>query len=683
MRQYFHSVLRHHIRMLPLCAWQFVLTYNLPSVWVVLIHEHTPRPHVDHGLDGECHTRNQQHACSLVPIMLYIRFLMKPTPHSMPAQVADNAIAVGMCMLGNGIAKVTNEHIRLATYLFANFQTFPCNVYETLTSRVCLSNDKHTAGIGKVSIQDSRTIHVHDITFSQDILFLGNTMTDNLVYTGTATLGVSLVVQRSWNAAMLHGEVIHYLVNLQSSHPFANLLGNSIQHRCVQHSGTPDTLNLFLRLYQIATGAQLTTFLKLHNPAIHLRRRQSWNQLPIITTFLSTHLIIYLHVGKVTLFCTQFLPVWQLICIFAHNMQQSDTTKNESNVLTMLLIFILAGAFSMTANRMGCVDSIVNLSMILLPDDLILAGLFTASCIVSISIGTSCGTIAALTPIAAGIAQHDGLSLPLLTATIVGGSLFGDNLSFISDTTIMATRTQRCRQKDKFLSNIRIALPAAIATVILYCILGNDIHRTSVIHGIHALHILPYAAIFILALSGLNVILVLLAGIVCSSVIALSQGSLTPNGIWTAMWDGTQSMHDLIIFTICAAVIIQGLTNHGIIEKTVNTICRHIRSPRAAEASISAAVIAVDMLTANNTIAIMAVGPVARHIAQRFHIAPQRTASLLDTMSCFAQGIIPWGAQMLIAAGLAGISPIDILPYLYYPLILGILTSIGIIVKKS
>lgn len=364
-------------------------------------------------------------------------------------------------------------------------------------------------------------------------------------------------------------------------------------------------------------------------------------------------------------------------------MQQSDTTKNESNILTMLLIFVLAGAFSMIANRMGCIDSVVNLSLLMLPDKLILAGLFTASCIVSISIGTSCGTIAALTPIAAGIAQREGLSLPLLTAAVVGGSLFGDNLSFISDTTIMATRTQGCRQRDKFLSNIRIALPAAMATIILYCFLGNDIHQTSVIQNIDAMHILPYAAIFILALTGVNVILVLLLGILCASVITLSQGTLTVYGIWTAMWDGTQSMHDLIIVTICAAVIIQWLTNRGIIEKTVNAICRHIHSPRAAEASISTAVIAADMMTANNTIAIMAVGPVARHMAKRFHIAPQRTASLLDTMSCFAQGIIPWGAQILIAAGLANINPVSILPYLYYPLILGILAGISIIIKKS
>lgn len=363
-------------------------------------------------------------------------------------------------------------------------------------------------------------------------------------------------------------------------------------------------------------------------------------------------------------------------------MQQSNTTKNDSDILLMLLIFVLAGAFSMTANRMGCVDSVVNLSLLILPDNLILAGLFVASCIVSISIGTSCGTIAALTPIAAGIAQHEGLSLPLLTASVVGGSFFGDNLSFISDTTIMATRTQGCRMKEKFLANIRIALPAAIVTLVLYCMLGSNIHQTSNVTDINALHILPYATIFILALCGIHVILVLIAGILCASIIALVQGTLTLSGIWNAMWDGTQNMHDLIIFTICAAVIIYWLTNRGIIEKTVNTLCRHIRGPRTAEASISTAVIAVDMLTANNTIAILAVGPVARRIASRFHIAPRRTASILDTMSCFAQGIIPWGAQMLIAAGLTGVNPVSILPYMYYPMILGLFVILSIFIKK-
>ncbi len=363
-------------------------------------------------------------------------------------------------------------------------------------------------------------------------------------------------------------------------------------------------------------------------------------------------------------------------------MQQSNTTKSDSDILLMLLIFVLAGAFSMTANRMGCVDSVVNLSLLILPDQLILAGLFTASCIVSLSIGTSCGTIAALTPIAAGIAQREGLSLPLLTAAVVGGSFFGDNLSFISDTTIMATRTQGCRMKEKFLANIRIALPAAVVTLLLYCLLGNNIHQTSNVHDINPLHILPYATIFALALCGVHVVLVLIAGILCASIIALVQGTLTPADIWTAMWDGTQSMHDLIIFTICAAVIIYWLTNRGIIEKTVNTLCRHIRGPRTAEASISTAVIAVDMLTANNTIAILAVGPVARRIASRFHIAPRRTASILDTMSCFAQGIIPWGAQMLIAAGLAGVNPVSILPYMYYPMILGLFVILSIFIKK-
>lgn len=358
-------------------------------------------------------------------------------------------------------------------------------------------------------------------------------------------------------------------------------------------------------------------------------------------------------------------------------------TEDNGGVMLMLLIFILAGAFSSIAQEMGCVNSVVNMTLSILPGSFILVGMFIASCLVSLSIGTSCGTIAALTPIAVGIASATSANVPMATAVVVGGGLFGDNLSFISDTTIMATKTQGCRMSDKFKANIGIALPASIIAIIAYLFIGSGIESQTGGDIGNPLNVLPYLVVFILAIAGMNVIWVLIMGIITAIVLALSYGTMDIPSIWEAMQKGVLGMHDLIIVTIIAAVIIDQLRKRGAIDWLIMNMGRIISSRRGAELSIAGAVVAVDLLTANNTIAILAVGPVARSISYRYGIEAKRAASILDTMSCFAQGIIPWGAQLLIAAGLASINPLDIIPYLYYPYILGTITILNIIFYKK
>lgn len=340
----------------------------------------------------------------------------------------------------------------------------------------------------------------------------------------------------------------------------------------------------------------------------------------------------------------------------------------------MLLIFVLAGAFSQVARSMGCVDSMVNITLSILPPGMVMTGLFLAACVVSLSIGTSCGTIAALTPIAAGIATATGTSTPMLIAVVVGGSLFGDNLSFISDTTIMSTKTQGCLMKDKFWANIRIALPAALLTMLIYLFLGWQVTKGTEYSEFSLLHTLPYLVVLVLAVMGVGVVWVLAVGLLLASCMALLEQSMTATQLWEAAQVGVMGMHDLIVITIVAAAAMDYLRRRGVIEWLIGRMGKVISTRRGAELSIAVAVTIADMLTANNTIAILAVGPVARSISYSYGIPPQRAASILDTMSCFAQGLLPWGAQLLIAAGLAQISPLEIIPYLFYPYILGAFT---------
>jgi len=342
-----------------------------------------------------------------------------------------------------------------------------------------------------------------------------------------------------------------------------------------------------------------------------------------------------------------------------------------SGVMQMLWIFILAGAFAATAKQMGAIDATIGLALTAVPPGFVLGSLFLASCFISLATGTSVGTIAALAPIAGSMASQTGSNTAMMVAIVVGGAYFGDNLSFISDTTIVATQTQGCEMKDKFRANIWIALPAALICLALYsCLPGVSVmpdHLESVSYPA----IIPYIYIIVAALCGMNVMLVLASATVLAGGIGMALGTLTPIGWLHAMNDGIMGMSELIIVTLLAAGLMQAIRNAGGIDWLMQVFSNRKGGRRKAELSMAALVMLTDFCTANNTIAILSVGPLAKRLAKHYDIPPKRAASILDTFSCLAQGIIPYGAQMLIASGLAAVNPLDIIPYLYYPYILG------------
>ncbi len=351
------------------------------------------------------------------------------------------------------------------------------------------------------------------------------------------------------------------------------------------------------------------------------------------------------------------------------------------NIMLMIVIFILAGAFVSTAEAMGSIDAAVNLALLIMPDSMLLAGLFLAACFISLSIGTSVGTIAALAPIAAGLADSTGQSTALFTATVVGGAFFGDNLSFISDTTIMATKTQGCRMSDKFRTNLAIVFPAAVIVFIIYIFIGRDMATAAPASTINLWKVLPYLIVLVTAAFGMNVLAVITLGITSASIIGLIDGSYDPFTLLASMGKGILSMSELIIVTILAAGLLAIIKQAGGIDFIIKKMTAKIHGKRGAELTIGSLVALVDMCTANNTIAILTVGDISRKIAQRYGIDPRRAASILDTFSCFMQGLIPYGAQILIAAGLAQINPIEIIPYLHYTLIMGIIAVLSIIFR--
>lgn len=356
---------------------------------------------------------------------------------------------------------------------------------------------------------------------------------------------------------------------------------------------------------------------------------------------------------------------------------------SKEDIMTMVFIFILAGAFASTAKQMGGIDATVTMTLRFMPIKMMLCGLFIASCFVSLSIGTSVGTIAALTPIAYGIAERTGQNLPMLIAVIVGGAYFGDNLSIISDTTIMATKTQGCKMKDKFRYNLKIALPAAIITLILYLIEGTEVAADEINNEVNYLLIIPYLYIIVAALCGMNVMLLLSSGTLLAGILGLLLGKLSLTEWSTAINDGIMGMGELIIVTLLAGGIIEVIRETGGFEYLKTTLTRRIKSKTGAEISIAGLVILTDFCTANNTIAILTTGPLAKEISKHYKIDPKRTASILDTFSCFAQSIIPYGAQLLIASGLAYINPLEVIPYLYYPFVLGTFAFLYIIFKHE
>ena len=353
----------------------------------------------------------------------------------------------------------------------------------------------------------------------------------------------------------------------------------------------------------------------------------------------------------------------------------------NKNVLLMIWIFVLAGAFAATAKQIGAIDATVNLALRILPGRLLFAGLFLASCFISISIGTSVGTIVALVPVAAGIAEGIEVSTAMVTAIIVGGAFFGDNLSFISDTTIAATRTQECSMKDKFKVNLRIVGPAALVVTLLYVFLGRSVSVVPDSGTVNLILLVPYLLVIILAIAGIDVSAVLTIGIIVNALIGFAQGSLTWSGWLEGIGEGISGMGDLIIVTILSGGMLEIIKTNGGPDFIVNSMTRRINGKRGAEFSIAGLVSLANICTANNTIAIITTGSIANDITKQFGLDPRKTASILDTFSCLIQGLIPYGAQLLMAAGLAGVSSISIIAHLYYPFIMGIF-ALGAIIFR-
>lgn len=355
----------------------------------------------------------------------------------------------------------------------------------------------------------------------------------------------------------------------------------------------------------------------------------------------------------------------------------------DMNIMLMIWIFVLAGAFAASTKQMGAVDATVALTLKCVPAEFLPAGIFIASCFTSISIGTSVGTIVALTPIASALAQQTGCDVAWVVAIVVGGALFGDNLSFISDTTIAATRTQGCNMRDKFRTNLLIVTPAAVITLLVYIFTNQQtIEYVEQEQVTEWYTIIPYLLVLIASALGTNVLLVLVMGIISSGVIGLLAGKMSLLDWTSVMGEGIGSMGELIIITMMAGGMLEMIRINGGIDYIISRLTRRVRSRRGAESAIASLVIFADICTANNTVAIISVGGIVRQIAQKFGISARRTASLLDTFSCMIQGIIPYGAQLLMAAGLATISPVEIIPHLYYPFIMGGFAILAIIIQR-
>ena len=389
-------------------------------------------------------------------------------------------------------------------------------------------------------------------------------------------------------------------------------------------------------------------------------------KIPITVAFMVSSIYAIIVTGR--------LPVMERINIYS----QGAATQQ---MMLMIWIFILAGAFANSAKAMGSIDATVNLTLSFLPSQMLLAGMFLAACFISLSIGTSVGTIAALVPIATGVATETNTDVAMMTAIIVGGSFFGDNLSFISDTTIMATQTQGCRLNDKFRVNAFIVMPAAIIILMVYLVMGLGVQAPQSLPAVEWVKVLPYLVVLITALLGMNVMAVLTLGLAMTGIIGLATGAFDIYGWFSAMGEGILSMGELIIVTMMAGGMLGLIKQQGGIDFIIQLMTRHINGKRGAELSIAALVSLVDVCTANNTVAILTVGDISKQIGDRYGVDNKKCASILDTFSCTIQGIIPYGAQLLIAAGLASLNPVSIIPWLYYPFTLGIVALLAILFR--
>ena len=348
----------------------------------------------------------------------------------------------------------------------------------------------------------------------------------------------------------------------------------------------------------------------------------------------------------------------------------------EENIVTMCLIFLAAGAFSGTISAAGGVESTVYLGLSIMPPSIAVTGLFVIGCFISVSMGTSVGTITAMAPIGAGIAQETGLSVSLCLGAVVCGAMFGDNLSMISDTTIAAVRTQGCEMKDKFRENFLIVLPAAIVTALLFFFVARSQSGALVLdkaaYDFQIVRVIPYLVVLVGALIGVNVFVILIGGTILSAIVGISTGAFAFSELFQKMGEGVTSMYDITVISIIVAAIVALVREYGGIAFLLDVIRGKIRGARGGELGISLLVFLVDCCTANNTVAIVMAGPIAKEISDEYQISPKRSASLLDIFASVGQGVIPYGAQLLTAAGMAAVSPVEIMPFLYYPVLMGI-----------
>ena len=409
---------------------------------------------------------------------------------------------------------------------------------------------------------------------------------------------------------------------------------------------------------------------------IPLTKQPSLWALSPLLVFLCLYLIVSLIVNdfyKVPITVAFLVSSVYAICITKglslndRIMQYSQGAANK-NVMLMIWIFVLAGAFAQSAKDIGAIDATVNMALQLLPSNLILAGFFLAACFISLSIGTSVGTVVALVPVIAGIAEKTGMNLSFMTAVVVGGAFFGDNLSFISDTTIAATRTQGCAMRDKFKVNFRIVLPAALACLGYYVYRGFGMEVPQESLSIEWVKVLPYLVVLATAFMGFNVAVVLLLGILSTGAVGLCTGSIDVFDWFGSLGSGISGMGELIIITLMAGGMLELIRFNGGVDYIIHALTRKINGKRGAESCIAALVSIANICTANNTIAIITVGPLVKDIVNKYGVDNRKSASILDTFSCVVQGMIPYGAQMLMAAKLASLSPLSIIEYLYYPM---------------
>ena len=411
---------------------------------------------------------------------------------------------------------------------------------------------------------------------------------------------------------------------------------------------------------------------------------------------IAVFLVIFLGAGIVTKdFYAMPAIVGFLIALFVAFMQNKTVTFGEKikiiasgagdeNIITMSLIFLCAGGFSGAVTAAGGVESTVNFGLSILPARFAVVGLFVIGCFISISMGTSMGTIAALAPIAIGISEKTGFSLAICIGAVVCGAMFGDNLSMISDTTIAAVKTQGCEMKDKFKANFLLVLPAAVITIIIFLIITRDVRLSSTtIMEYNLWKVLPYILVLVGALIGINVFLVLIGGTVISLIVGVATGSIAVADLFNVVGDGVTSMYDITVISIIVACIVALVKEYGGIHFILRLIKSRIRGKRGAELGIALLALFVDLCTANNTVALVMAGPIAKEISDEYEIAPKRSASLLDMFTSVGQGMIPYGAQMLSAATLTGLTPFDITPYLFYPMLMAASGILFIIFRKQ